>query len=61
MKFDNNITLSEVVGHKFCINPPVVLRWMKKKGYTFRDFGKIIKATKNFEKFLSEILGGGEK
>lgn len=61
MKFDHNITVSEIIGRKFCINPPVVLRWMTKKGYTYQDFGKIIEATKNFEKFLSGILEGVSK
>lgn len=61
MKFDHNITVSEIIGRKFCINPPAVLRWMKKKRYTYRDFGKIIDETKNLEKFLSEILEGVSK
>ena len=56
MKFDNDVTLSEVFGRRFCINPETIRRWMKRKCYTSKHFKKMIEETKNFERFLSEVL-----
>ena len=55
-QFDNDLTLAESIGHRFCITPPAVLKWMQKRGYTSKDFCKVLAETKNFENFLSEIL-----
>lgn len=56
LKIDYDNAIAEVVGRRFCINPEAVLKWMRKKGYTHGDFGKIINESKNFEKFLQEII-----
>lgn len=56
LKIDYDNAIAEVVGRRFCINPEQVLKWMRKKGYTHGDFGKIINESKNFEKFLQEII-----
>ena len=50
--------IAEVVGHRFCLRPEAVRRWMdKNQVYELND---IIELSKNFEKFLSEIIAGGD-
>jgi len=50
--------IAEVVGHRFCLQPKAVRRWMDKN--QVYDLNEIIDRSNDFETFLSEILKGGD-
>jgi len=54
---DNFSTMAQVIGHRFCINPRVVERWLEKKEYGVEDFNTIINEINgDFEHWLAEVL-----
>ena len=54
---DNFSTMAQVIGHRFCINPRVVERWLEKKRYGVEDFNTIIdEINGDFEHWLAEVL-----
>ncbi len=48
-------TMAEVIARKFCLQKEAVKKWLNKKGYTVKDFGKVIDETKKDE-WLSEVI-----
>lgn len=54
---DTFTTMAEVIGHRCCVNPEVVERWLEKKGYGVDRFSEVInEVNTNFELWLAEIL-----
>jgi len=54
---DNFSTMAQVIGHRFCVNPQAVERWLEKKGYGVEDFTQVInQINNNFEHWLAEVL-----
>lgn len=50
-------TMSDVIAHRFCINPEAVKRWLERNGYGVEDFGEVIsKINSNFEHWLVEVI-----
>ncbi len=48
-------TMAQIIADRFCIQKDAIKEWLSKKGYTTKDFGKIINETKK-DTWLSDVI-----
>ena len=58
--FSKDRLVAKIVSDSFGLRKQAVLKWMESKGYTHKDFKKIIKEAKNLVKFIEGILKSQE-